>query len=168
MWVKLSQGGRLLREYFQILSHRSGEPAFRQTRSPKFHELKIRFNHVLQLKKQPFVLELYPANRSRSCTSMVGHSVLHRRLQPFKNCFHGIFHKTCHCPLSRSVAPSTLFVLQLCADLTSALSALHISQPPQHDAPNLYQRSRPHRTGCRDHLPCRSSRDPTHGPPTPR
>ncbi len=76
-----------------------------------------------------------PTNGSRSCTCMVGHSQSSTVFSHSKLLLrHGVFHNARYhpllVPLSQSVVPSALFVLQLCAanlNLNTALSPHFIS-----------------------------------------
>lgn len=107
------------------LSHRSGEPVFSMTSPLKFMaEDKVQSGFAVKETGFQYGCSNLPGNRSRSCTYMVGHSIVHHP-QPFKTASTA---RRFPQDLSlsslpkRGAQPSTLFVLQLCADLNTALS----------------------------------------------
>ena len=126
MWVKRQSRepfGSLLREQSQILPIDSGEsPPFLIDESPQFHAIscppQIRFNHVLQLKKQPF-------NSGARTFRQVGRALIllwvgQSRFPSYatiQNCFESTASaRILPLALSQSVAHSPLFVFHVPAD----------------------------------------------------
>jgi hypothetical protein len=132
--------------------------------SPQFHVPQIRFNHVLQLKKQPF-------NSGARTYRQVGPALVLVWLgqtqfpssSAIQNCFQ--------CTASASGLTSALFsspkVWRTVHYFYSRLlpSRAHPPSSPSrpHDATYIHKHSYPYREGCRNHLPCCSSWDPSHG-----